>query len=97
MQKDTKSSVRLSLEPHATRHSMFESLLESNYTQFFEENTTKDFMRSHQFVFTKPYHNSIESKVKRRKIKPSNRLGACYLRKVNDNGYDKLSYMYVDQ
>ena len=65
MKNNTKSEVRLSLEPKATRHDTFETLLNANYTQFFDENTTKDFMKSHQFFFTKSYYSSIESKFRR--------------------------------
>jgi len=65
MKKETKSAVRLSLEPQTTRHSIFETLMEANYSHFFDENITKDFMKSHQFVFSKPYYTSIESNIKR--------------------------------
>lgn len=63
MQKNNKSAVRMNIESSVSRHSTFEKLLEANFTQFFDENTTRDFMRSHQFVFTKLYFTSIEGRV----------------------------------
>ena len=97
MQKDNKSAVRISLESDGSRHSTFERLLEANFTQFFDENTTKDFMRSHQFIFTKPYFTTIEGRLISSEAKSCRGLGTCSLRA---SGYDRNYYvphMYVDE
>lgn len=79
MKKENKSEVRLSLESKATRHATFETLLSANYSHFFDENNTRDFMRSHQFFFSRAYYNSIERELNRREVKPCGRLGTCCL------------------
>lgn len=97
MKKDIKSELRTTLEVQRTRTATFETLLEANYSHFFDENLSRDFIRSHQFFFTRAYHTSISSKLTSSALRLSRGLGARYVREVDDLRRGELSHMHVVQ